>query len=142
MFWLWCLWFICFFMFLYDDANVPNRWQTPCIQRMYIGKINKNYRTKQAQFFHSSNHPKWLPYQILGGKTVINVQIDPQTTEIWPKELFVTLFVRGRMSNTLVRKKLSFYKKPMVILAFFASILLSLVLQIINRPTYVALNDV
>ncbi len=27
-----------------------------------------------------SNHQKWRPYQILGGKTVKNVQIDPQ---IW-----------------------------------------------------------
>ncbi len=31
------------------------------------------------------------PYQILGDKPVKNVQIDPQTTDIWPKELFVTL---------------------------------------------------
>ena len=28
--------------------------------------------------FHFCNHQKWLPYQILGGKTVKNVQIDPQ----------------------------------------------------------------
>ena len=28
-------------------------------------------------------HLKLLPYQIPGGKTVKNVQIDPQTTEIW-----------------------------------------------------------
>ncbi len=25
-------------------------------------------KTKQAQHFHSSNHPIWLPYQILGKK--------------------------------------------------------------------------
>ncbi len=30
---------------------------------------------------------KCLPYQIPGGKTVRNVQIDPQTTEICPKKL-------------------------------------------------------
>jgi len=30
-------------------------------------------------------HHKWLPYQILDGKAVRNVQIDPQTTEIWLK---------------------------------------------------------
>ncbi len=35
------------------------------------------------------NH-KWLAYQIPGGKTVKN---DPQTTEIRPTELFVTLSV-------------------------------------------------
>ena len=28
----------------------------------------------------NKNHQKWLSYQILGGKTVKNVQIDPQTT--------------------------------------------------------------
>ncbi len=32
--------------------------------------------------FHSCNHQKWLPYPILGGKTLNNVQIEPQTTEI------------------------------------------------------------
>ena len=31
----------------------------------------------------------WLPYQILYGKPVKNVQIDPQTTEIWTKKLNV-----------------------------------------------------
>ncbi len=35
----------------------------------------------------TDNYHKWLPYQILGGKTVKNVQISPQTTEIWPKWL-------------------------------------------------------
>ena len=32
---------------------------------------------------------KWLPYPILGSKTVRNVQINPQTTEIWPIQLNV-----------------------------------------------------
>ena len=39
--------------------------------------------------FHSSNHQKWLTYQIIGDKTVKSVQIDPQTTEIWLKVLNV-----------------------------------------------------
>ena len=30
-----------------------------------------------------NTNQKSLPYQILGGKTVKNAQIDPQTTEIW-----------------------------------------------------------
>ncbi len=30
--------------------------------------------------FYSSNHQKWPHCQILGGKTVKNAQIDPQTT--------------------------------------------------------------
>ena len=32
-------------------------------------------------------HQKWLPYQILVSNTVKNVQINPQTTEIWTKKL-------------------------------------------------------
>ncbi len=69
---------------------------------------NKVNRTKEAKLYPASNYHKWLPYQILGGKTVKNVDIDPQTTEIWPKELFVTLSV----SDNLVRVKLSFLKIP------------------------------
>ncbi len=36
-----------------------------------------------TRHFYSCNHQKWIPYQIIGGKTVMNVQIDTQTTEIW-----------------------------------------------------------
>ncbi len=32
---------------------------------------------------------KWLPYKILGGKTVKKVPIDSQTTKIWSKQLNV-----------------------------------------------------
>ncbi len=32
---------------------------------------------------------KWLPHKVLGGKTVKNVQIVPETTEILPKKLKV-----------------------------------------------------
>ena len=39
----------------------------------------------------SSNHQEWLPYQIAGGKTKNNVQIDSQKTEIWSIKLNVTL---------------------------------------------------
>ena len=55
---------------------------------------NKVNRTTVALPFYSSYHHKWLSYQILGSKTVKNVQIDPQTTEIWLKWLFVTLSVK------------------------------------------------
>ena len=34
---------------------------------------------------------QWLPYQIQGGKTENNRQIDPQKTELWSKDLNVTL---------------------------------------------------
>ena len=47
---------------------------------------------------------KWFYHQILGGKTAKNVQIDPQTMEIWPTDLNVTLSV----SENLVREQLSF----------------------------------
>ena len=42
------------------------------LQDLNINKVN---RTTDAQLFHSSNHQKRLPYQILGSKTVKNVQI-------------------------------------------------------------------
>ncbi len=72
-----------------------------------ISKIsNKVNRTTEA--FHSSNHHQWPTYQILCGKTVKNVQFDPQTTEIWPKELFVMLSVSKWVSETLNGEKLSF----------------------------------
>ena len=45
----------------------------------YKNKVN---RTTEDQLFYSSNHHKLLHYQIIGGKTVKNVQIDPQTTKI------------------------------------------------------------
>ena len=59
---------------------------------------------------------QWLPYQILGGRTVINVQIDPQTTKIWSTDLFVPLSlsdgvtqgVNEHVCDTPVRVKLSF----------------------------------
>ena len=52
-------------------------------QYKYINhEINKVNRTTEAQLINSSNHHKWLPYQILGGKTVKNVPVDPKTTEI------------------------------------------------------------
>ena len=54
-----------------------------CICKQYIilnvqRKKNKVNRTTDAQLCHSSNHLTWFPYQILGGKIVKNVQIDPQ----------------------------------------------------------------
>ena len=39
--------------------------------------------------FHSYNYQKWIPYKFLGGKTVKNVQIDTQTTEISSKNINV-----------------------------------------------------
>ncbi len=59
-------------------------------------KIN---RITEAQLSHSSYLHKWLPYQMFGGKTVKNVKINPQTIEIWPKELFVRYVVREGVSE-------------------------------------------
>ncbi len=40
--------------------------------------------------FHSFKHQKCLPYQIVGNKTANNVQIDPQTMDIWLLRLNVS----------------------------------------------------
>ncbi len=47
--------------------------------------------TKQGQH-------KWFLHQIIGVKTVKNVQINPQTTEIRSTELIVTLSMRELVS--------------------------------------------
>ncbi len=47
--------------------------------------------TTEAQHFYTLNNHKWLSYKILGSITVKIIQIDPQTADIWPTELFVTL---------------------------------------------------
>ena len=62
-------------------------WQHP--QKITYIKPRCNY----TRHFHSSHHHKWLSYQIICGKPVQNVEIDPQTKEIWPTELFDTLSV-------------------------------------------------
>ncbi len=72
------------------------------IENMEKNEVN---RTTEAQLV---NHHKWLPYQFLGIKTVITVQIDPQIMLIWSKDLNVTLSVSEGVSDTLVREKLSF----------------------------------
>ena len=41
--------------------------------------LRENPSTETGHFYYYS-HYKWLPYQITGGKTVNNVQIDPQIT--------------------------------------------------------------
>ncbi len=60
------------------------------------------------------NH-KLHSYQIQGGKTVKNVQIDPQATEIWAKELIVMLSV----SDNLVREAQLLITVHSVLLQFF-----------------------
>ncbi len=50
-----------------------------CKKRCSSKKVE---RTTEDQLFHSYDYHKLPPYQILGGKTVKTIQIDPQTTEI------------------------------------------------------------
>ncbi len=54
--------------------------------------------------FHK-NHKKWLTYQILGDKTVNNVKITPQITEIRPKQLRVPWGSDSVRERILVSKK-------------------------------------
>ena len=57
-------------------------------------KLNHFGKKKQGQHDHrSSSHHKWLPYQNFKEHNVKNIQIDPQTTEIWMTELFIVLSV-------------------------------------------------
>ncbi len=64
---------------------------------------NKVNRATETQLSNSSNLQKcFFSYQILDGKPVKNVQIEPQTTEILSTDLNVPLSV----SDNLVREKL------------------------------------
>ncbi len=56
-----------------------------------VDNIHRSSKTPTyTGHFHSSSHQKWLPYPILGGQTVKNVQSDPQTTDIGSTKLKVT----------------------------------------------------
>ncbi len=48
----------------------------------------------------------WLPYQIIGGKTVKNFQINPKTYDMAETAKCYVVCERG--SNTLVERSLSF----------------------------------
>ena len=53
-------------------------------------KKNSEPPVTDTDHIYLSNNHNWLPYQILGDKTVTNVQIDPQT-KIRSIKLNVTL---------------------------------------------------
>ncbi len=59
------------------------------LQFRCLFKIKQGQQVHRSSAFHSSDHHNWLHYQIIGSKTEKNVQIDQQTAEIWPTELFV-----------------------------------------------------
>ncbi len=46
--------------------------------KLSIKSLKNSRRPIDTGHFHSSNHQKWLPFQLLGGKTLRNVQIDQQ----------------------------------------------------------------
>ena len=69
----------------------------------FLKYLKIQIRPTNAGLFHSSNHQKWLPYQILGRKKVKNDQIYQQKTETWPKQLNVMLSVSERVDDTQVR---------------------------------------
>ena len=70
------------------DINVIGKKQGPQEpQKLSSLKSLKNPPLKTREY--AMKHQKWLPYKILGGKTVKNVQIDSQKMEIWPKQLNV-----------------------------------------------------
>ncbi len=51
-------------------------------QKLCSLKSFKIQNSPPTRHFHSCNHNKWLPYQILVDKPVNNVQISPQTTNV------------------------------------------------------------
>ncbi len=75
-----------FHVFMYLSIYVKNK-----EQKSSAKKITQNSKsTTDTGLFYSCNHQKWLHYQIVGGKILQNVQIDPQTTDTWSKKLIVT----------------------------------------------------
>ena len=63
---------------------------------IYLEIDNLENQLKQVQQMLS----QLLPHKILGGKTLKNVSIDPQTTKIWSTDL--------NLSDSIDREKLSF----------------------------------
>ncbi len=56
------------------------------------------FNSNDTEHFQSCNHKKkWLPYQILSGKTVKNAQIDQQTTDIHMVDK-AKFYIRERVS--------------------------------------------
>ncbi len=68
--------------------------RSPKTTEAQLSKITKKSSTSlKTQLNVPRNHQKELSYKSLGSKTVKNVQIDLQTTKLWPKQLIVTLSV-------------------------------------------------
>ena len=58
--------------------------------KVHISSVKNSIKYLKIKNYQSSDHQKSLPYQILDGKTVVNVQIDPQTIDIWTTNLNVS----------------------------------------------------
>ncbi len=64
------------------------------------------------------DHQKWLPYQILGGKTLNNVQIDRKTTDMVDKAKRDIVSVEGVCEICLIKDiSLSFFLSPSIYLS-------------------------
>ena len=87
--------------------NISRSWHFRKIKstEAQLSKITYNSKSPtDTEYLYSFNDQDWLPCQILDCKTAKNIQINPQTTKIWQKQL---LNVALSMSDTLFREKLS-----------------------------------
>ncbi len=64
--------------------------------------------------FHSCNRYKWVSYQILGGKTVKNVHIYQQTTEIWFKKAKCDVVSEWIIDKVYLHPNSWFVEKPLI----------------------------
>ncbi len=81
---------------IFTNIIISKKIKTRCTRtaEAQISKITYDFNSPiDSGHFHSWTHHKWLTCQILGDKTVKNVQIDPPTTEISFKKLNVREWV-------------------------------------------------
>ncbi len=77
----------------------------------------KSNKIQNLQLIPSSFTPAtiingWLPYQILGGKTVTNVQIDPQTIEIVEVKLISQHLPQPQQPSVVLSNSCKIYVQP------------------------------
>ncbi len=73
-------------IFIFSDAHEVLVTKLSSLKSLKIKK-----KPIDTGHIHSCNHHKWLSYEIQGGKSVKDVEIDEQTMETWPKHVKVTL---------------------------------------------------
>ncbi len=87
------------------------KWMNNIKNIFYLNLYLTRYSLSFLVFYgkQGEQRPQKLPYQILGGTTLENVQIDPRTTEILPKKLNVPLVREWVLDVYLNTEKLSLY---------------------------------